>query len=160
MTGGVSASGGLEELSDIRLLELRVAVHRELKRRGLALSVGEIAERLVIEFFNMTPGLPNLKEAARGTANVDALSRRGHRYSIKGGLVTRKTGTIYPDADDPDRQLFEYLLIARLNDDWTLSELYELTWAQFLQFRSWDKRMSAWYIGLSARTLTQARRLK
>lgn len=140
------------------MLELRAAVHGELKRRGLALSVGELVERLGIDFFNKTPNLPNLSEAARGTANVDALSRRGHRYSIKDGLATRKTGTIYPDADEPDRQLLEYLIIVRLNVDWALAKVYELTWEQFLDFRSWDRRMSDWYVGLSNKTLMQARR--
>jgi hypothetical protein len=147
----------LGSLGDADLLRLRAAVHGELKRRGLALSVGQVAENLAIDFFNTNAACPNLRDAAVGTANVDALSRRGDRYSIKGVLDARKTGTVYPTADDPDRQLFEYLLIVRLNPDWSLQAIYEFDWPTFLRCRSWDKRMNAWYVGLAARTLAQAR---
>lgn len=135
---------------------MRAAVEKELRRRGLAATVGEAAEALAIEFYNSTPGLPNLSPADTGTKNVDALSRLGERYSIKGVLRSRKTGTVYPDRN-PDRQLFEYLLVVMLAEDWTLKGIYEFTWDTFLQSRRWDKRMSAWYLGTGARTLATAR---
>lgn len=149
---------GLSSMDDDELLRLRAGLHTEMKKRGLALSVGQLAEKLAISFFNKTPGCPNLSEAAVGTANVDALSRRGDRYSIKGVLDARKTGTVYPDAVDPDRQLFEYLLIVRLAPDWTLQSIFEFDWPTFVRCRSWDKRMNAWYLGLAAKTLRQAKR--
>ncbi|RWB61867.1 MAG: hypothetical protein EOQ48_14050 [Mesorhizobium sp.] len=147
----------LSSMDDAALLRLRATLHGEMRRRGLALSVGQVAEKLVIDFFNRTPGCPNLVEAAVGTANVDALSRRGDRYSIKGVLDARKTGTVYPDSRDPQRQLFEYLLIVRLTPDWTLHSVYEFDWLTFVRCRSWDKRMNAWYLGLAAKTLAQAK---
>ena len=49
-----------------------------------------------------TPGRPNVQTAPTGTQNVDALSWRGDRYSIKGVLDRHKTGTIYPDSDERD----------------------------------------------------------
>jgi len=148
----------LSDLDDADLVRLRAALHGEMKRRGLAHSVGQIAEKLAIDFFNNTPGCPNLREAATGTANVDALSRRGDRYSIKGVLDARKTGTVYPDPQAPDRQLFEYLLVIQLNKDWAMQSIYEFDWSTFVRCRSWDKRMNAWYVGLSAKTLAQAKR--
>ncbi|WP_181170336.1 MULTISPECIES: hypothetical protein [unclassified Mesorhizobium] len=146
----------LSSIDDAGLLRLRAALHGEMRRRGLALSVGQVAEKLAIDFFNNTPGCPNLAEAAVGTANVDALSRRGDRYSIKGVLDARKTGTVYPDPGNPDRQLFEYLLVVQLTPDWTLHSIYEFDWSAFVRCRSWDKRMNAWYLGLAVRTLAQA----
>lgn len=147
----------LGSLCDADLLGLRAAVHGELKRRGLALGVGQVAEKIAIDYFNANPACPNLKDAAVGTANVDALSRRGDRYSIKGVLDARKTGTVYPTIDEPNRQLFEYLLIVKLNPDWSLQAIYEFDWQTFLRCRSWDKRMNAWYVGLAAKTLAQAK---
>lgn len=152
---------GLPDLSgydDVSLLSLRAQLHAEMKRRGLALSVGQVAEKLAIAFFNSTPGLPNLSEAAVNTANVDALSRRGDRYSIKGMLDAKKTGTIYPDSINPDRQLFEYLLVVKLTPEWDVDSIFEFDWETFLRVRSWDKRMNAWYIGLSSKNLLQARK--
>jgi hypothetical protein len=148
----------LAAASDVDLIGLRAALHREMRRRGLALTVGQVAEKLAIAHFNGTPGLPNLSEAPVGAAYVDALSRRGERYSIKGVLDARKTGTVYPDPANKDRQLFEYLLVVQLTEDWTLKAIWEFDWATFVECRSWDSRMSAWYVGLAAKTLAKARR--
>jgi hypothetical protein len=148
----------LAAASDVDLIGLRAALHREMRRRGLALTVGQVAEKLAIAHFNSTPGLPNLSEAPVGAAYVDALSRRGERYSIKGVLDARKTGTVYPDPANKDRQLFEYLLVVQLNEDWTLKAIWEFDWPSFVECRSWDSRMSAWYVGLAAKTLAKARR--
>ncbi|MGH0275908.1 hypothetical protein NKZ35_25320 [Sinorhizobium meliloti] len=147
----------LETLSDQQLVRLRARIHREMKRRKLPVTVGSVAERLAIDYFNTSRGCPNLQEAPPGTSNVDALSRKGERYSIKAIQQGRKTGTIYPDRDDPGKQLFEYLLVVRMDEDWGLQAIYELDWALFVKLRSWDIRMNAWYVGGSARTLAQAR---
>lgn len=151
-----SSQGVLAGLPDVELLRLRASVAAELKHRGLASNVGQVAESLAIAFYNGTLGRPNLQPAPTGTQNVDALSRRGDRYSIKGFLDARKTGTIYPDRGNPDKQLFEYLLIVRLDHDWQMTALYELDWHTFLEVRSWDSRMNAWYVGLAVRTLGKA----
>ena len=146
----------LPALADLDLLRLRARVAAELKRRGLASNVGQAAETLAIAFYNGTPGRPNLQPAPTGTQNVDALSRRGDRYSIKGVLDGRKTGTIYPDRDDRDKQLFEYLLIVRIDEHWQLIEIFEFDWKTFVEVRSWDSRMNAWYVGLAAKTLARS----
>lgn len=148
-----SALTELDALSDDELIQLRAKLEVEMRRRGIAYSVGHIGEGLVINHFNSTRGLPNLSPAPTGTKNVDALSRTGDRYSIKTIWKAKKTGTIYPDPDDPDKQLFEYLLIARLNDDLSLKAMYQFSWQQFTQVRSWDSRMSAWYVSCSKKKL-------
>ena len=73
-------------------------------------------------------------------------------------LEGRKTGTIYPDRDDRDKQLFEYLLIVRINEDWQLIDIHEFDWKTFVEVRSWDSRMNAWYVGLAAKTLARSTR--
>lgn len=152
-----AAEIGLEGLSDEALFRLRARLQREMKRRELPVTVGGVAEQLAIRYFNATRGLPKLQEARAGTANVDANSDRGERYSIKCIQTGRKTGTIYPDRSDPDKRLFEYLLIVMLDDDWSLKAIYEFDWDLFVKVRSWDIRMNAWYVGASARTLAQAK---
>lgn len=145
-------------MSDADLIDLRAALHGEMKRRGLAISVGQVAEKFAIAFFNGTAGRPNLVEAPIGTANVDALSRRGERYSIKGILDARKTGTVYPDPIDETKQLFEYLLVVKIAPDWTLEAIYEFDWNTFVGCRRWDSRMKAWYVGFTRKALAQARK--
>jgi hypothetical protein len=143
-------------LSDEQLLELRTEVHREMRRRGLSFSVGELGETLVIAYYKSRPGLPKLQLAPRGTKSVDALSRDGERFSIKAVLDAKKTGTIYPDAHDENKQLFEYLIMARLDEQFTLSSVHQLTWEQFKVVRCWDTRMSAWYVPYTTKALAIA----
>ena len=124
-----------------------------MRKRGIADSVGAVGEQLAIEHFRKTPGLPKLQLAPRGTKNVDALSRNGDRFSIKTICEGSKTGTIYPESDDRDKQLFEHILIVKLSEDRSLGAIYQLTWNEFVKVRSWDKRMNAWYVAISARAL-------
>lgn len=140
-------------LSDEKLLRLRARIDTEIRKRGLKFSVGEIGESLAIEHFNATANLPKLLRAPRGTKNVDALSREGERYSIKTVRDAKKTGTIYPDSVDPEKQLFEHLLIVRLTQALELEAIYRLSWDQFVKVRQWDRRMNAWYVGISRKSL-------
>lgn len=170
--GTIEAESGLEQmvieddssvsvttLSDHELIKLRHEIEKEVRRRELKLTVGDIGEQLIVEHFNSTPGLTNLQIAPRGTKNVDALSHDGDRYSIKTVLDAKKTGTIYPDRNTPDNQLFEFLLVATLSEDHALKSIHQLSWDQFLAVRRWDKRMSAWYVPYSAKALACSTRL-
>lgn len=146
----------LNVLPDDELLLLRANLDAEMRKRKIAFSVGEVGEVLTIEHFKRTPGLPNLQKAPTGTKNVDALSRDGDRYSIKAICKGKKTGTVYPDSGNPDKQLFENLLITHLTDSWQLKSIHQLTWDVFREVRSWDRRMNAWYVAISGRTLSAA----
>jgi hypothetical protein len=152
----VKMGADFSKATDQELIQYRAALEVEMRRRHLGFSVGQIGELLVIEHFNRTPGLPKLLRSPIGTKNVDALSRNGDRYSIKTIWNAKKTGTIYPDSSDKNKQLFEYLIISQLSDDLTLKNIYEFSWQQFVKVRSWDKRMNAWYIGCSRTTLSRS----
>lgn len=143
----------LKTLETNELISLRMEVEREMQLRGISFSVGEVGEKIAIEYFNSTPGLSNLIAAPTGAKNVDALSRDGDRYSIKTIQKGKKTGTIYPDKQNSDKQLFEYLLVVILASNFTLNALYRFSWARFLEIRAWDKRMSAWYVPISKNRL-------
>lgn len=146
----------LTKLKAQELLNLRAEIEKELVSRGLSSAVGEIGERLAIEHFGRRPDLPVLVSAPRGTKNIDAISRAGERYSIKTLQRARKTGTIYPDPDESTHPSFEYILILLLSERYELERIYRLSWAQFVELRSWDKRMNAWYLARSARVFDVA----
>lgn len=150
---------GLNKLSDDELVILRADIETELNRRGISFSVGEVGEKLVISFFNSKPGLPNLLQAPAGAKNVDALSRDGDRYSIKTFMKAKKTGTVYPDEKARDRQLFEYLVVVRLDTNYQLHAIYRYSWEEFVRIRAWDKRMNAWYLPLSKKNLNMAEKI-
>jgi hypothetical protein len=146
----------LQKLDDEQLLTLRILTDKEMRRRGTRFSVGEMGERLVIAHYKATRGLPKLQLAPPGTKNVDALSRNGERYSIKTALDAKKTGTIYPDPEDQDKQLFEVLILVQLNEDFVLKSIHEFSWGLFVKVRKWDRRMSAWYLPCSQSCLREA----
>ena len=143
----------LKKLNDEELVILRANIETELNKRGISFKVGEVGEKLVISFFNSKPGLPKLLQAPVGAKNVDALSREGDRYSIKTFMKAKKTGTVYPDEKDNDKQLFEYLVVVKLNTNYQLSAIYRYSWEEFVRIRAWDKRMNAWYLPLSKKNL-------
>jgi hypothetical protein len=149
----------LSILHDLKLLALRAAIDREARSRGLNFSVGEVGEKLVIGIFKERPDLPVLAPAPRGTKNIDAISREGNRYSIKTLQRAKKTGTIYPDQLNNERQLFEFILIVLIHEDFTLDRIIELDWHQFCAVRSWDIRMNAWYVARSNRALSAGRQI-
>ncbi len=149
----------LAGMSDHDLVKRRAALEVEMRRRELPFNVGPIGEKLVINYFNSTPGLPNMIPAPTGTKNVDAISREGDRYSIKTVWYGKKTGTVYPDDKDKDKQLFEFLLVAQLDNNLSLKAIYQFTWEQFTKVRSWDKRMNAWYIGCSTKNLEKGKNI-
>ncbi len=149
----------LSAFSDAELLDLRITLDKEFKKRTIRFTVGEIGEKLIIEFFKKNKALPNLLTAPRGTKNVDALSRDGDRYSIKTIQSAKKTGTIYPDREEKDKQLFEFLLIVKIDDNYTIEHVYQFSWTDFLNVRAWDKRMSAWYIPFSQKALSLAKKI-
>jgi hypothetical protein len=145
--------GDITKLDDSSLLSLRVSIDAEFAKRGLVINVGEMGEKLCVEYLNSKPGLPKLIQSPHGAKNVDALSRDGDRYSIKTFMKAKKTGTIYPDKDDK-KQLFEYLLVVQLSNRYQLKAIYRYSWKDFLSVRAWDVRMNAWYIPLSKRKLS------
>lgn len=130
-----------------------------MKLRGLVYDVGRFGEQLAISYFNGTPLCPNLLLAPTGTKNVDALSRDGERYSIKTICRGRKTGTVYLDSDDANKQLFENLLIVKITDKWELEQIYQIGWQLFLELRAWDSRMNAWHVPYTSRVTATAKKI-
>lgn len=145
----------LEKFPDDKLISLRIRLDKEFKKRKIKFSAGDIGELIAIEHYNKTPGLSNLLKAPTGTKTVDALSRNGERYSIKTIKDGSKTGTIYPDKENPKKPLFEFILVVLMNDDYELEALYRFNWKQFVKVRQWDKTMNAWYISKAASRLKQ-----
>lgn len=149
----------LKGLDDIKLLALHAAVASEARSRGLNFNVGEIGEKIAINLFKERTDLPVLAPSPRGTKNIDAISREGNRYSIKTLQRAKKSGTIYPDESNKERQLFEFILIVIIHEDFTLERIVEFDWKQFCEVRSWDTRMQAWYIVRSNRALNSGRQI-
>lgn len=153
----------LQEKSTKEIICLYSMTIKELKRRKIIRTnnvLGELGEYLAIEIYNNTPGLPNLAAAPIGTENIDAISRKGDRYSIKSTSSTT-TGVFYglesPGSETPDQQKFEYVIICKFDDDYELQEVLEMDWKTFLKNKHWHSRMRAWNLSLSKKLREQCR---
>jgi hypothetical protein len=142
-------------ISDEQIIFLRTQLEKELKKRKIKFTTGEIGKIVAINHFNSTKGLVNLQRIRFGTKTIDAVSREGERYSIKTIKDGKKTGTVYPD-ENKNKILFEYLLLVSLNDDYQLKSLYRFSWNQFATVRKWDKTMNAWYVPMTQNSISQA----
>jgi len=155
----------IEELNNEELWLGYSDIQQELRERGLVRTnniVGERGEFLAIETYNSISGMPNLQAAPEGTQNVDALSRKGERYSIKTiSEPGSTTGVFYgigekDDEDIPEKK-FEYVIIVQLYKNYRPKRILELSWNNFLKHRRWHSTMRAWNLSVTKKLLSEAR---
>ena len=152
----------LSKLEKYDLIMLYGQIIDELKHRNVILSknvVGDMGEYLAIDYYTKTSGLPKLQFAPPSTENIDAISVKGERYSIK-CTTSNTTGVFYglnpPESDEPQRQLFEYVVIVVLNDNYQLKKIVQLDWNLFLKHKKWHSRVAAWHLIVSKKLLADA----
>lgn len=145
----------LSQKSTEAIIRLYSMAIKELRKREIIRTnnvVGELGEYLAIEYYNKTSKLPNLAPAPVGTENIDAISRKGDRYSIK-STSSNTTGVFYgleaKGSNKPDEKKFEYVIICKFDDDYELQTILEMDWNTFLLNKKWHSRMMAWNLTLT-----------
>ena len=153
----------IDKLETTHLIKIYSQIISELKDRKVIRTknlIGEMGEYLVIDHYNKTPGLQKLTIAAPGTKSIDAVCREGKRYAIK-STSSKLTSIFYglnsPGSTEPDSQLFEYVILAIFNNDFTLSKIVELTWEQFIEHKKWHSTMSGWNITVTRKILKEGK---
>ncbi len=142
----------------VKLISPNSDIHNELRKRGVLRTknvTGEIGEYFVVQHYNNTPGLSNLSLPPPGVKNIDVLSRKGERYSIK-TITSRKgtTGSFWnPDSIMNNNKTFEYLIICVLDGNYNLDLILELTWEQFIEFKRFNKRMNNFQVGVTKKLI-------
>lgn len=153
----------IRDLDDGNLVGCYGEVVRELKARKIITNkniTGELGEYLVINHYCNTPTLTRLQRAPAGTKNVDALSTQGDRYSIK-TITSKTTGSFYDlepkGSTTKDKQVFEYLVIAILDENFVLDKILELEWNDFIQHKSWNSRMKNWNVVVTQKLISEVK---
>lgn len=151
----------LQELSTEQLINIYSGIIKELRNRQIIRTnnvIGELGEYLAIKCYNDTPNLPNLSSAPVGTENIDAISRKGDRYSIK-STSKNVTGVFYGlepiDSSKRDLKKFEYVIICKFDVDYKLQAIWELDWNTFIANKKWHSRMKAWNLALTKKLENQ-----
>jgi len=152
----------LDKLKNKEIIALYSDIIIELKKRKIIRTknlLGDLGEYLTIDFYCNTPGLPNLQAAPSGTQNIDAISRKGERYSIK-STSGNLTGVFYglndPDAIEKEMQKFEYVIIVLFSNDFRLEKILEISWSLFLNHKKWHKTMRGWNISITKKLIKEA----
>ena len=150
----------VEEL--LKLISPSSDVIQELRARDVLRTkniVGEAGEYYAIKFYNkvdtkiyeVNKQLPNLTLAGKTTKNVDALSRDGKIYSIK--CVSSSNGTTgsfwNPDGIINNEKTFDYLVIVILDEEYGVDKILELSWEDFMKYKSFNKRMNNFNISVT-----------
>lgn len=147
-------------MSHGEVIECYSQTTKELKKREIVRTkniTGELGEYIAVDYYNKTPNLPNLQFSPPSTENIDAISRKGERYSIKTITNMGSTGVFYGlpplKADEIPNQKFEYVIIVKLTNDFELEKILELTWDEFLVNKKWHSRMKAWNLSYSKKLI-------
>ncbi len=153
----------LDGLSIENLWALYGSIHDKLKELGQIRSrniTGDRGEQLAIETYNRTKNLPKLQMAPPSTKNIDAISARGERYSIKTITLPNKTTGVFHGYGTPDKPIkekkFEYLIIVVVNA-YQPELVIELTWEDFFELKKWHSTMRAFNISLTKTVLEKSK---
>ena len=150
----------VEEL--VRLISPNSDIHKELRKREVIRTkniTGELGEYYVVQYYNNTPGQPNLFLPGPGVKNIDVLNRNGERCSIKTiSGNNRTTGSFWnPDSIKNNEKTFEYLIICILDDYYSLNMILELTWNDFIKFKKFNKRMNNFQVSVTQKLIDEVR---
>jgi hypothetical protein len=154
----------LQNLSDSQIIQLYSDSIKELKKRNIIRTkniTGELGEYIAVEYYRNNPSLPNLEFSPPSTENIDAISVKGERYSIKTITNMGATGVFYglppKDSDEIPIQKFEYAVIVKLSNNFELENILELTWDEFLGNKRWHSRMQAWNLSYSIKLINEVK---
>lgn len=153
----------LKKIKDDGLIKLYSEIIKELKKREIIRTkniIGDLGEYLSIFYYNNTPGLPNLQAAPAGTQNIDAVSRKGQRYSIK-STSSKLTGVFYglndKDSIESENQKFEFVILVIFGENYELNKIVEINWKQFLKFNRWHSTMRGWNLSITKDLINESK---
>lgn len=155
-----------ENMSNAEVIECYSQTTKELKKREIIRTkniTGELGEYIAVEYYRNDTTLPNLQFAPPSTENIDAISRKGERYSIKTITNTGSTGVFYglpsQSSSEIPVQKFEYVIIVKLTHNFELERILELTWDEFLMNKKWHSRMQAWNLSYSNKLVNSVKNI-
>lgn len=147
-------------MDNIYLIETYGKLIQKMKQNEIIRTrnvVGEIGEFYAIHYFNTTKGLPKLQRTLISTKNIDAVSTKGERYSIK-TTTGNITGAFFGLKDvKSEEKLFEYVLIIELDKQYKLKRILQIDWNTFLQEKSWNSRLQAWNLRINQKLIEKSK---
>lgn len=82
--------------------------------------------------------------APSGTENIDAISRKGDRYSIKS--ISKNVTGVFSGLQENGSLIEDE---RKFDDNCALQTIFEMDWNTFQRNKKWYSRMKAWNLTLS-----------
>ncbi len=145
-----------ETIALIKTISTSIQKLREKKVIRTNNLLGDLGEYQAVEYFNNHPELPNLTLMANSHQHFDAISESNDRYSIK-TTTGNGTGVIYglepKDSEKDSSKIFDYLLIVKMNKNYSIDSICQISWQVFMEHKKWHKTMGAWNIQLTKKVI-------
>lgn len=136
-----------------------------MRKRGIIRTknvVGDLGESYAELEFSGRNDLPTLKLVPPNERDIDAIDSEGKSYSIKSASKSSATRTSAMHLErthkDEDKR-FDYLLVVVLEDSMELSSIHQFSWDQFWKLKSWSEPQKAWFLSLTKKNLSIAKKI-
>ncbi|MDA7841404.1 hypothetical protein N9A38_01235 [Gammaproteobacteria bacterium] len=121
-------------LSDEELIDIYPNLIQELKKRGIISTknvAGGFGEYYAHQTYKNNENLPDIELHSNNYPDVDAVcNETGKTYQIK-SMSHNETGKF-----SNNQERFDFLIIVQFSDNYRRETMYELTWEEFLEYRT------------------------
>ncbi|MFC1993064.1 DUF6998 domain-containing protein [Chloroflexota bacterium] len=127
-------------MNNKELLQLYSGLMEKLRERNIIRSsnnpVADYAEKVAVEYLGLT-------RAAKEAKGYDAIDSEEKRYQVKGRRITRhnksrQLGVIR----NLDEKLFDYVIAVLFNEDFTVSEIWEIPYRFIKENSRYHKQLN------------------
>ena len=153
----------IDKLTNDEIWVLYSQIHKKLLKNGSIRSnniTGDRGEQIAIDTYNSIKNIPKLQMAPPSTKNIDAISVKGERYSIKTITYPNKTTGVFHGYGNPtspvEKQYFEYLIVVVL-DSFQPVLIVEINWEDFYKMKRWHSTMNAYNISLTNEVINKSK---
>ena len=138
------------QFSDEELIDVYPNLLKELKSRGIIRTkniAGELGEYYSYQTYKNNVNLPDIELHPKNHPDCDAVCNKTDKtYQIK-SMSHNETGLF-----SNNQQYFDFLIIVKFGDDYMRETIYQLTWNEFLKYRTKKivkKQQTGWVVILT-----------
>lgn len=152
----VAASADITDEEIIRGFATLLGAMRARKIIRTRNVVGDLGERYAVNAYSSHKAKHPILLTQTNTADIDAIDSAGRSYSIKAvSPSSTRTSAFHLSKDGIESEkAFDYLVVVRVDDFMSPSDIIEFTWTQFWARKKWNGRQKAWFLPLTKAVLS------
>ncbi|HHT82158.1 MAG TPA: hypothetical protein GX003_01795 [Acholeplasmataceae bacterium] len=137
------------------LITLYSELIQELKNRKVIRTknfLGDLGEYLAVQILNSKYDSIQLELQPPSTKNYDAVCKNTNsKYSIKSMTVNQTSIIDRTNSKEPTNlaPTFDYLVLMKFNSNYSLEQIYLLSWIKFIEYRKWHNTDKGWFLTIT-----------